>query len=162
MSYYVIAEDGSRYGPADIQQLSQWVTEGRVSASTVLEDETTGQKVAASSVLELAFTPAAASSGMPPMQQAAPPSNQPFQSSVPYQTGVAGANKSKTAAGILGILLGGLGIHRFYLGYTAIGIAQIVVTVITAGFGSLWGFIEGILILCGVSITTDANGYPLV
>ena len=69
--------------------------------------------------------------------------------------------KSKVAAGILGILVGGLGIHRFYLGYVGIGILQIVVTILTCGAGSLWGFIEGILILCGTTITTDADGVPL-
>ena len=41
--------------------------------------------------------------------------------------------KSKVAAGILGILVGGLGIHRFYLGYVGIGILQIVVTILTCG-----------------------------
>ncbi|MBM6818345.1 NINE protein [Clostridium saudiense] len=74
---------------------------------------------------------------------------------------VARRPKSKIAAGILGILVGGLGIHRFYLGYVGIGILQIVVTVLTCGAGSLWGFIEGILILCGTTITTDADGVPL-
>lgn len=71
------------------------------------------------------------------------------------------AAKSRLVAGILGLLLGSLGIHRFYLGYTGIGIAQIVVTFVTCGIGSLWGFIEGILILCNTTITTDANGVPL-
>lgn len=69
--------------------------------------------------------------------------------------------KSKLTAGLLGILLGGWGVHRFYLGYTKMGIIQIVVTLVTCGAGSLWGFIEGILILCGSNITTDANGNPL-
>lgn len=69
--------------------------------------------------------------------------------------------KSKVAAGILGILVGGLGIHRFYLGYVGIGILQIVVTILTCGAGSIWGFIEGILILCGTTITTDVDGMPL-
>jgi len=68
--------------------------------------------------------------------------------------------KSKIVAGILGILLGGLGIHRFYLGYTVIGIIQIVVTLVTLGFGAIWGFIEGILILVG-TINKDAQGRPL-
>lgn len=68
--------------------------------------------------------------------------------------------KSKIAAGLLGIFLGGLGIHRFYLGYTTLGIVQIVVTLITCGVGTLWGFIEGILILTGSTITTDAQGKP--
>lgn len=68
--------------------------------------------------------------------------------------------KSKLAAGLLGILLGGLGIHRFYLGYVGIGIAQIVVTSVTFGFGAIWGFIEGILVLTG-SMNKDAKGQPL-
>lgn len=68
--------------------------------------------------------------------------------------------KSKLAAGLLGIFLGGFGVHRFYLGFIGIGIAQIVVTLITFGIGALWGFIEGILILAG-SMNKDAMGYTL-
>jgi len=70
--------------------------------------------------------------------------------------------KSKLAAGLLGIFLGGFGVHRFYLGYTKIGIIQIVVTIFTCGIGSLWGFVEGILYLVGSNgYTTDATGRPL-
>jgi TM2 domain-containing membrane protein YozV len=70
--------------------------------------------------------------------------------------------KSKLAAGLLGIFLGGFGVHRFYLGYTSIGIIQIVVTVFTCGIGSLWGFVEGILYLAGANgWTTDSTGHPL-
>lgn len=69
--------------------------------------------------------------------------------------------KSKMAAGLLGIFLGGWGIHNFYLGYTGKAIAQIFVTLFTCGIGALWGLIEGILILTG-SINTDADGNPLV
>ena len=72
-----------------------------------------------------------------------------------------GQAKSKLVAGLLGIFVGGLGIHRFYLGYTTIGILQIVVTLVTCGVGHLWGVIEGILILAGSSVTTDADGQPL-
>ena len=68
--------------------------------------------------------------------------------------------KSKMAAGLLGVFLGGWGIHNFYLGFTTRAIIQIVVTVCTCGIGALWGFIEGILILTG-SINADANGIPL-
>ncbi len=75
----------------------------------------------------------------------------------PQQVG----NKSKMVAGLLGIFLGSIGVHRFYLGYTGLGIVQIVVTLVTCGLGGLWGFIEGILILCGKTITTDASGAPL-
>ena len=75
-----------------------------------------------------------------------------------------GQQKSKLAAGLLGIFLGGLGIHNFYLGYSGKGVAQLLITLLTCGFGaivsSIWGLIEGIQILTG-SIDRDANGYPL-
>lgn len=71
-----------------------------------------------------------------------------------------GAQKSKMAAGLLGIFLGAWGIHNFYLGNTGRGVLQIVLTLLTCGAAGLWGFIEGILILCG-NIKTDANGVPL-
>ena len=42
--------------------------------------------------------------------------------------------KSKVAAGILGILLGALGVHNFYLGYTGKGVAQLLISVLSLGF----------------------------
>ena len=68
--------------------------------------------------------------------------------------------KSKMAAGLLGLFLGAYGVHNFYLGNTGRGVLQIVLTVVTCGIAGLWGFIEGIMILCG-NINTDANGVPL-
>lgn len=70
--------------------------------------------------------------------------------------------KSRLIGGLLGILLGGLGVHRFYLGHVGLGIIQIVVTFITFGFGAIWGFIEGIMILVGAEpFRRDARGIPL-
>lgn len=77
-------------------------------------------------------------------------------------TNVNKKQKSKVVAGILGVLVGGLGIHRFYLGYTGMGVIQLILTFLTFGVSSTWGFIEGILILCGVGITEDADGVPLL
>jgi TM2 domain-containing membrane protein YozV len=59
---------------------------------------------------------------------------------------VPGADK-KVLVGVLGILLGGLGIHRFVLGDTGGGILRIVITIVTCGFGALIGLIEGIIYL---------------
>tara|TARA_R100000935_G_scaffold13736_5_gene27624 strand:+ start:47956 stop:48318 length:363 start_codon:yes stop_codon:yes gene_type:complete len=53
----------------------------------------------------------------------------------------------KMMAGILGILIGSLGIHKFVLGYTQEGIIQIVITVVTCGIGGIIGLIEGIIYL---------------
>ena len=59
-----------------------------------------------------------------------------------------GTQESKRiVAGIFGILLGGLAIHKFYLGYTTTGIIQIIITLVTCGAGSLIGLIEGIIYL---------------
>jgi TM2 domain-containing membrane protein YozV len=58
----------------------------------------------------------------------------------------AGAEK-KIAAGVCGILIGGLGVHKFILGYTKEGIIQIVISICTCGIGGLIGFIEGIIYL---------------
>ncbi len=69
--------------------------------------------------------------------------------------------KSRLTAGLLGVFLGGLGIHNFYLGNSGRAIAQIIVSVFTCGIGCFWGIIEGILILTG-KIDTDADGNPLV
>ena len=62
--------------------------------------------------------------------------------------------KSKVAAGLLGILLGSLGIHKFYLGYTSEGIIMLVVTIVGSllvGLGpvvmGVIGLVEGILYL---------------
>lgn len=68
--------------------------------------------------------------------------------------------KSRLLAGVLGLLLGGLGVHSFYLGNTTRGVIQILVTCITCGIGSIWGFVEGILILCR-QINYDGYGRPL-
>ena len=57
----------------------------------------------------------------------------------------------KIPAGILGILLGSLGIHKFILGYTVQGVIMLLVSVLTFGFGAgimgIIGLIEGILYL---------------
>lgn len=66
--------------------------------------------------------------------------------------------KSKLVAGLLGIFLGGLGIHNFYLGYTGKAIAQLLLS--CTGISAIWGLIEGILILCG-NINVDGKGNAL-
>lgn len=56
-------------------------------------------------------------------------------------------SEKKLVAGLLGILLGGWGIHKFYLGYTKEGIIQIVLTLVTFFIASPIGLIEGIIYL---------------
>ena len=56
------------------------------------------------------------------------------------------AHNKKIVAGILGILLGCWGIHKFYLGYTTAGIIMLVLFFV-CGISGLIGLIEGILYL---------------
>jgi TM2 domain-containing membrane protein YozV len=64
--------------------------------------------------------------------------------------GIPYSDKSKIIAGLLQILVP-LGIGRFYIGVTRTGTIQLLVTIFTCGIGSLWPFIDGIIILVGDS-----------
>ena len=56
-----------------------------------------------------------------------------------------GSGKSQVIALILCILFGGIGIHRFYLGYIGIGIIQLL----TLGGCGIWALIDLIRIITG-------------
>ncbi len=103
----------------------------------------------------------------PGAQQGYPQQNmqQPYQQPA-YNAAPGTEQKSKVVAGILGILLGSLGIHNFYLGKTKIALIQLLVSVISLGIlaplMAIWGLVEGILILVGQEgYRTDVNGVPL-
>lgn len=55
-------------------------------------------------------------------------------------------SEKKLPAALLGILLGGLGLHKFYLGYTTAGIIQILLT-FCFGIGHVIGIVEGVIYL---------------
>ncbi len=86
---------------------------------------------------------------------------------VPYRYAL--RRKSKVAAGLLGIFLGCFGAHNFYLGYTGRAVAQLLITLLSFGIlapvSVLWGFVEGIVILCArpgqLLWGVDARGVPL-
>lgn len=117
--------------------------------------------------------------GAPGYAQNGPQYGAPGPQGVPYGAGpqygygpyVPTSTKSKLAAGLFGIFLGGLGVHNFYLGYTGKAVAQLLLTLvgwILVGLGPvaamIWGFVEGILILCsnpGSPWHRDAQGLEL-
>lgn len=63
--------------------------------------------------------------------------------------------RSYMVALLLSIFLGGLGIDRFYLGYTGLGVLKLV----TLGGCSVWWLID--LILIAIGKLPDAAGNPL-
>ena len=64
--------------------------------------------------------------------------------------------KSRLAYILLGLFLGGLGIHNFYAGYTGKGIAQLLITILSGGFLALVVWIWVIIEIC--TVTKDAQG----
>ena len=60
-------------------------------------------------------------------------------------------SNNKIAAGVCGILIGSLGIHKLILGLTTTGIIMLLVSILTCGMGglvmSVIGLIEGIIYL---------------
>ena len=101
---------------------------------------------------------------------------QPNYAVAPAQQYAPGQQKSKVAAGLLGIFLGCFGIHNFYTGRISVAVMQLVGMLLVGpilyliaigplvqiGIG-IWGLIEGILYLTGSgSYAYDARGIPLV
>lgn len=132
--YKIIGSDGQQYGPVSAEQLRSWLGQNRVNAQTLIQPEGATEWKAASTFPEFAgdLRPA------PPLT--APPSvNLPARAS------------NKIAAGVCGILLGSLGVHKFILVYTGAGIFMLLLTLLTCGMGGIVmhviGLIEGILYL---------------
>lgn len=71
------------------------------------------------------------------------------------------SSKSKIAAGLFGIFFGAFGVHNFYLGYNGRAVAQLLITLLSCGFlapvSSIWGMVEGIMILASKDYK-DAEG----
>jgi TM2 domain-containing membrane protein YozV len=132
--YKIIGTDGRPYGPVNAELIQRWLAENRVNAQTLIQIEGTTDWKPLASIPELG-------SGLkmapPPM---APPSVYAAHAS------------NKIPAGICGILLGSLGVHKFILGYTGAGLVMLLVTLLSCFVLSplmhLIGLIEGIIYLC--------------
>ena len=71
-----------------------------------------------------------------PAQPVQPPyaaPQQPYVVQQPVMVPAGYPQKSKMAAGLLGIFLGSLGVHNFYLGYTGKAVAQLLISLLTCG-----------------------------
>ena len=95
---------------------------------------------------------------------------QTYYQATQQQPGYGYAQKSKIVAGLLGLFLGTLGVHNFYLGYTGKAVAQLLLTligwIIFIGpiISGIWALIEAVLILCssyGSNWHRDGHGQEL-
>lgn len=64
ITYKILATDGKEYGPVNLQQLQDWVREGRVSAETQLLRSDLVEWMAASRFAELSLQPVASAPGL--------------------------------------------------------------------------------------------------
>jgi len=131
--YKIIGTDGRQYGPIDADQIRRWIAERRANAHTLVQSEGSTEWKPLISFPEFASE----------FNLAPPP--MPGSGYNPHAS-------NKIPAGVCAILLGGLGIHKFILGYTGAGLIMLLVSILTCGF--LWpilhiiGLIEGIIYLC--------------
>ena len=144
--YKIIGADGQPYGPVNIDQIKRWIGENRVRPETLVQAEGSTEWKPLTSFPELAVEikttppPAAPANVLPPP---------PIPTSNPRAS-------NKIPAGVCAIILGGLGVHKFILGYNGAGIIMLLVSliggVVTCGVASgvmhIIGLIEGILYLC--------------
>ena len=132
--YKIIGADGQPYGPANAEQIRRWLAENRVNAQTLVQTEGAPDWKPLGAIPEFASE-----------SKAVPPTI------VPPSVFAARAS-NKIPAGICGILLGSLGIHKFILGYTGAGVIMLLVSLLScfilAPVMHLIGLIEGIIYLC--------------
>jgi len=170
---------GNEYGPVAKQELDQWVLEGRVTAASQVMSSEVGQWVYAGAVYQALRQP-----GQPhtnPYGETGYPGNTHPGNGYPANgypangypangypangypaNGYPGtsyprpqSDKSKIVAVILGLFLGWLGVHRFYLGYPLIGCLMLL----TGGLCMVWSLIDTMLVLIGS--VRDSEGRPL-
>jgi hypothetical protein len=186
--YTLIGDNGQTYGPVDIVVLQTWARSNRIDANSRLLDDLTAEIVRAESIPALKSYLQTIPPTKPPVVQQQTAPQQPvvdptvsggqgttiqiinnIQSNnagvQPFAGGVAHiAPKSKLVAGVLALFLGALGIHRFYLGYSSIGAAMLLITLLTCGWGgilvAIWALVEAVIIFTGGM--RDSNGMELV
>jgi TM2 domain-containing membrane protein YozV len=72
------------------------------------------------------------------------------------------SDKSRLVALLMALLVGPFGVHRFYVGKTATGIAMVVLDLTLIGFAvtGIWSMIDAVFIALGEF--TDDNGDKLL
>jgi len=97
VQYYVVMPTGERFGPATLDQLNQWIQEGRVLMTTTLQLVATGQVMLARDVQGLVWTP----QPMADPYSASPYGQSPYSSS-PYGTPGPSAYTNTPTPGLYG------------------------------------------------------------
>jgi TM2 domain len=167
--WYLQTADGEEFGPVPRGELDDWFGEGRITVDCQLRSAADEHWQAAADVYpELIEAPEdAVAAELPPAvkidsprvgppkgsaKSAAPKAKQPQPAA---EADADRSQRSRMVAGFLGLFLGPLGIHRFYLGYWGVGLAMLF----TAGGLGLWSLIDAAFVMLGR--VPDADGRPL-
>lgn len=140
MNYY-IGEGTEQRGPFTLDQLQAM----SIRPETLVWHEGMTQWQPARTVAELAplFVGAASPPPVPPLTV----SPVAYAGVAPYRPD----DSKRVLAGVMGIVLGTLGIHKFVLGQTGAGLIMLLTTVLTCGIAApivhIIGLIEGIIYL---------------
>jgi TM2 domain-containing membrane protein YozV len=140
---YFFAINGQQRGPFPIERLT---AEGMTPDSLVW-CEGMGAWQTARTVPALFGVVAGSTAASVPVAYPAPAMYQTYQT---YPAGYAipaDVSTKKILAGVMALVMGAWGIHRFILGDPMGGILRIVITFATCGLGSIMWLIEGIIYL---------------
>ncbi|MFT4189468.1 MAG: NINE protein [Aeromicrobium sp.] len=148
---YFTYVNGAEYGPYTVEQLQQYAGSGNITADSHVRVDG-GDWVTASALPELA--------GAFPAPAAAPYPTAPAYGAAPAYAAAPGyagqfSDKEWLPTVLISFFLGGLGVDRFYLGYTGLGIAKLL----TCGGCGVWSLIDFIMII--MDKIPDAQGRPL-
>ena len=153
-------ESGETKGPVGADEIRSMVERGALTrASRIIAVGSSEWTTVAAHESDLGLSPAASTGMPPPPPTGGYPASAPppaYGAAPPPAYGEAGtSDKDFLTALLLSIFLGTLGVDRFYLGYTGLGILKLV----TLGGCGVWAIIDIIFIATGK--LNDAQGRPL-
>lgn len=176
VDWYYVGNYG-QLGPLTKEQIDELIEGGVITRETFVWRTGMSQWQAAETVADLADPFRRADPYMapppPPMPTQRPTATAPPAYSQPYGTSsgtwapattgghllALKSDKSRVMAGLLNLIPPG-GIGRLYLGYSAYGVLQLVLGLVTCGIMYLWSVIDGIVMLVG-GIKYDGYGRTL-
>ena len=141
--YKIIGADNQEYGPITIEQMRQWLAEGRVNAQTLVWSETSNNWKPLSAYPEFAVA-------TPPGTQ--PPTGVPVADPNAALNKVSGPATGLVIAGILGIIVSLIGIAMNALGVGMQGLNGIPEAQKFSGLIAGFGIVGGIIKIIGSAV----------
>lgn len=132
---WTVHDRGRQFGPHTEVELATLLASGNVSPTALIWRDGSPRWIPITNVV--------------PVPARVPPPVASY--ATPYPPAYTAKNGNKIAAGVCGILLGCLGVHKFILGFTGAGLIMLLVSVLTCGWGApvmaVIGIVEGIIYL---------------